>query len=115
MKIRSLSGETLFQADGGTLKACVEAAVRRRIDLSGADLRDGDLRGVKLSFAVFQGADLSGAYLADSFLAYVIFTGAKLARADLTQAYLPYANFIGADLTGASTQKAYLLGVKGWP
>jgi uncharacterized protein YjbI with pentapeptide repeats len=115
MQIRSLSGETLFQVDGGSLKACVEAAVHRRIDLSGADLRDGDLRGIKLSFAVFQGADLSGACLAGSYLAYVVFTGARLVRADLTNAYLPYANFIDADLTGARTQDAYLLGVKGWP
>jgi uncharacterized protein YjbI with pentapeptide repeats len=115
MQIRSLSGETLFQADGGSLKACVEAAVRRRIDLTGADLRNGDLRGIKLSFAVFERADLSGACLADAFLAYVVFSGARLAGADFTNAYLPYANFIGADLTDARTRGAYLLGVKGWP
>jgi uncharacterized protein YjbI with pentapeptide repeats len=114
MQIRSLTGETLFQADGGTLRACVEAAVGRRIDLTGADLRDGDLRGIKLSFAVFEDADLSGACLAESYLAYVVFTGAKLAHADLTHAYLSYANFIDADLSGARTQDAYLLGVKGW-
>ena len=115
MKIRSLTGETLFQGDGGSLKACVEAAVGRRIDLTGADLRDADLSGIKLSFAVFENADLSGACLADSYLAYVVFTGARLARADLTHAYLPYANFIDADLTGARIDGTYLLGVKGWP
>ena len=56
----------------------VKAAVRSRLNLSGADLSGADLSGAYLSRANFSGADLSGANL----------SGAYLSRANLSGAYL---------------------------
>ncbi|MCC7126445.1 MAG: pentapeptide repeat-containing protein [Acidobacteria bacterium] len=67
MKSR-FTGSVLFSLKTESLKLCVEAAVKARAYLHGADLhgailRDADLSGADLHGADLRGADLSSAYL----------------------------------------------------
>ena len=55
---RKFSGEVLFKLECGSLKLCVEAAIKSGANLSGANLGGAYLSGADLS-----GADLGGAYL----------------------------------------------------
>ena len=58
-----LTGAVLFSLDCGSWKLCIEAAVKSKADLRGANLREADLRGADLRWADLRGADLSGANL----------------------------------------------------
>ncbi|WP_437995444.1 DUF2169 domain-containing protein [Sorangium sp. So ce185] len=69
-------------------------------DLTGADFRGVDLRGMRFVRAFLEGADLRGCDLSGAVL-----EGAVLARADLTG-----ANLTGARLRGANLGKANLEG-----
>ena len=82
------TGAVLFSLECESFKLCVEAAVKARANLAGADLAGADLAGADLTGAYLAGADLAGAYLA----------GADLTGADLTGAYLAGADLTGADL-----------------
>ena len=57
------SGEVLFSLECGSLRLCVEAAVRSEADLYGANLRGANLRGADLYGADLYGANLRGANL----------------------------------------------------
>jgi uncharacterized protein YjbI with pentapeptide repeats len=91
------TGAILFELECGSLKLCVEAAVKSGAYLGGADLHGAYLRG-----AYLRGAYLRGAYLG----------GANLDGADLHGAYLDGADLHGADLQGANLAGAYLDGFK---
>ena len=54
------NGDVLFSLECGSLKICIEAAVKQGADLRGADLRDAYLQGAALRDADLQGADLRG-------------------------------------------------------
>jgi len=84
------------EAEGNTLKITLEAAVKARANLAGADLADANLAGADLAGANLADANLAGAYLARADLA-----GADLADANLARADLADANLAGADLAGA--------------
>jgi hypothetical protein len=88
-------GKILFKLEVGSLKLCVEAAVKSRADLSGANLS-----GANLSRADLSRADLSGANL----------SGANLSRANLSRANLSGADLYGANLYGADLSRADLSG-----
>jgi len=90
------TGAVLFSLECGSLKLCVEAAIKSRADLGGADLRGADLGGADLGGADLRGADLGGADLGGAYL-----RGADLGGADLGGAYLRGAYLGGADLGGA--------------
>jgi len=64
----SWSGDVLFSLECGSLKLCIEAAVKSRANLSRADLSGADLSGANLSGANLSGADLSGADLSGANL-----------------------------------------------
>jgi len=81
-------------------KMAVEAAIKSRADLSGANLS-----GAYLSDANLSVADLRWAYLSDANL-----SGADLRWAYLRWAYLSDANLSGADLSGADLSRAGLNG-----
>src|SRR5215510_9157291 len=68
-------------------------------DLTGANLKEFDLRGKDLTGALLRGTDLTSMRL----------EGAILKGADLTQANLADANLTGADLSGAVLAEARLL------
>ncbi|HEU0082553.1 MAG TPA: pentapeptide repeat-containing protein [Bradyrhizobium sp.] len=92
----------------------------RRLDLSGAYLRNADFRSSKLegiSFtgthlhgAFFKGAKLQGASLDDARLQGASLKGAKLQGASLDRAELQGASLIDAELQGASFDYAWLQG-----
>jgi len=94
------TGRVLFAAETESMKLCVEAAIKARAYLLGADL----------SGAYLLGADLSGAYLSDAYLSAADLSAADLSGADLSDAYLSGAYLSGANLSGADLSGAYLSG-----
>ena len=76
------SGNVLLSMDTESIKLCVEAALKSRANLNGADLNGVDLNGEDLS------------------------------RANLSRADLIGANLNGADLIGANLNGADLIGAK---
>jgi hypothetical protein len=85
-------------------------------DLTGANLREANLRGVELicaalRYANLTGADLREADLTDADLREANLTGADLREANLTDAILCEADLTGADLTGADLTGADFTGV----
>ena len=94
------SGSALFSLECGSMRFCLETAVKSRADLSGADLSRANLSGANLSGANLSGADLSGADL----------SGANLSRANLSRANLYGANLYRANLSGADLSRADLSG-----
>ena len=99
------TGKIIFKLQCKSFQLCVEAAVKSRVDLQGADLRDADLLGAYLRGADLQGANLRGADLRDADL-----RDANLRDADLLGAYLRDAYLQGAKLRGAYLRGAYLQG-----
>ncbi len=93
-KILNLWGETLFEADVGTVRECAEKAVSDGASLASANL---------------EGADLAGASLAEANLSYANLKGAELISANLSGASLGHADLSGAYLLGANLFKAYLV------
>jgi pentapeptide repeat protein len=104
------AGKILFKGDFGSLKLCVEAAVKARADLADADLAGADLADADLADAYLAGADLADANLAGADLA-----DAYLARANLAGAYLAGANLAGANLARAYLADANLARAKNLP
>ncbi len=96
-------GKILFSIATKSWKLAVEAAVKAKADLRGADLRGAYLRGADLRDANLGGADLRGADLRDANLG-----GADLGDADLRGADLRGADLGGAYLRGADLRDAYL-------
>ena len=103
--IRSVSEDTCYKCDAGSMKGAVEKAVANGADLSGANLRGASLFGANLS-----GADLFGADLRDADLRDADLSGADLRDADLRGADLSDANLFGADLRDANLRGADLSG-----
>ena len=93
------NGTVLFSRTCGSLKTCVEAAVKAEANLLGAnlfeaDLSGADLRGANLSGADLRGADLRGADLSGADLREADLSGAGLRWAYLHWAYLHWAALI---------------------
>ena len=102
--------KVLFSLECGSLKFCLEAAVKTGADLTGTDLRGADLRGADLTGAYLMGADLRGAYLRGADLSGAYLSGANLSSAHLSGAYLRGAYLSGAYLSGANLSSADLSG-----
>jgi hypothetical protein len=98
-------GGVRFEGEFGSLRQCVEAAVKAGVDCFNADFSDANLAGVNLSRANLAGVDLSGADLSRADLC-----GADLCGAILYGAYLYGAYLSGADLSGARFYGAHLFG-----
>ncbi len=107
------TGAVLFSLECDSFKLCIEAAVKERANLAGADLAGANLAyanlaGAYLAEAYLAGANLADAYLAGANLAGANLAGANLAGANLAGAYLAGANLAGANLAGANLADAYL-------
>uniref|UniRef100_A0A6M3JDQ4 Pentapeptide repeat-containing protein n=1 Tax=viral metagenome TaxID=1070528 RepID=A0A6M3JDQ4_9ZZZZ len=87
------TGNILFSLETDSLKLAVEAAVKSRSDLSGADLSGADLYRADLSGADLSGANLSGANLSGANLYRADLSGANLYRADLYGAKIKFSKF----------------------
>ena len=90
------TGALRFEGEFGSLKLCVEAAVKAGAYLAGADLAGAYLAGADLAGANLARANLARANLAGAYLAGANLAGANLARADLARANLAGANLAGA-------------------
>ena len=91
-----VTGAVLFELECGSLKLCVEAAVKQGAYLRGAYLQGAYLRGAYLRGAYLQGADLRGADLHGAYLHGADLQGAK--NAEYAIAYtriLPEGAIIG--------------------
>ncbi len=80
----------------------------RGIDLAGANLREAYLSKADLREADLSGADLSDALLNDTICSFGNFSGAGLQNANLWGANLWSSNFRGASLDGAELWRANL-------
>ncbi len=101
------SDAVLFTLECGSLKLCLEGAVKGGADLGEADLRGADLREADLREVDLGAADLSEANLSEANLGGANLGGAYLREANLRGAYLS-----GANLSGANLSEADLLGYK---
>jgi len=73
-----IDGKVLFSLDCGSVKLCVEAGVKARANLSGADLSVANLSGANLYRANLYGANLYGANLSGANLYGANLYGANL-------------------------------------
>ena len=103
-------GKILFESETDSFRLCIEAAIKARANLYGADLSRADLSGADLSGADLSGADLSRANLYGADLSRDDLYGADLSGADLYGADLSRANLYGANLYGANLSRANLSG-----
>ena len=67
-QIRNLQGKVIFEAEGDSLKAVVELAVKQGANLEGANLEGANLYGAYLEGAYLKGANLEGANLYGAYL-----------------------------------------------
>ena len=112
-----ITDEVIYEheEEDNTIKKTVEAAVRDKIhlggaNLGGANLRGANLRGANLGGANLGGANLRGANLGGANLGDANLGGANLGDAYLGDAYLADANLGGANLRGANLGGANLGG-----
>lgn len=110
-------GTVRFSLETTSLKLCVEAAVKARAYLGGADLGgaylgDANLSVADLGGANLRGTNLRGANLRGANLGGAYLRGAYLDGANLSDAYLGGAYLCGAYLRGANLSGAYLCGAK---
>jgi hypothetical protein len=116
MKIQIKSkydSSVLFEGEFGSLKLCLEVAVKScanlsLADLSGANLSCANLYGANLSCANLYGANLYGANLSCANLYGADLYGADLYGADMSGANLSCANLSGADLSKTTGINQYL-------
>ena len=106
-----ITGSVIFELECGSMRLCVEAAIKSGADLSRANLSGADLSGANLSWADLSRADLSRADLSRADL-----SGANLSRANLSGAknselamamtrILPEGDLIGWKKAGACIVK----------
>ncbi len=104
------NGKILFSSESDSLLSCIQAAIKSRANLSGADLSWANLSGADLSWANLSGADLSWANLSGANLSWANLSWADLSWADLSGANLSWADLSRADLSGADLSGANLSG-----
>ena len=83
-EIRNCNGKKLYLVEAENMREAILKLVKKKADLTGADLTGADLTGADLRYAILIGADLRGAIL----------MGADLTGADLTGADLDYCGWI---------------------
>ena len=127
IEIKDINGVVLFShtIENNSIKITVEEAVKKnvnlfgadlnRVNFKGADLEGANLEGADLTGSIFEGANLEGAYLKGTDLYCANFEGANLKGANLKCAELRYANLEGANLEGANLKGAnfYLADLEG--
>ena len=102
------TGKTIFKGNYPSMRECVEAAVKKKANLSRANLSGANLSWANLSGANLSGANLSGANLSGANLSWANLSWANLSRADLYKANLSGANLSEANLSRADLSEANL-------
>ena len=111
IEIKNVDGAVVFSGEYEGVKDAVEAAVKNKVGLRGANLQGVDLSGADLSEANLSEAYLQGVNLYRANLFKADLRGADLSGASLYRANLSEANLKGANLEGASLYRANLSGV----
>jgi hypothetical protein len=109
IQIASIFGAVLFEGDFDCLAKAVEAAVKARANLYGANLDGANLYGANLARANLYGANLDGANLDGANLDGANLYGANLCGANLDGANLCGANLDGANLPNIATARISIL------
>ena len=82
----------------------VDISLPHKVDFTGINLAEANLKGARFNYSNFTGANLKEADLSYAWLAGVNFTGANLKEANISWAYA----------TGAIFRNASLLNAIGW-
>ena len=118
IEIKNIYGDVIFKhtAENNSIKITVEEAVKKNVNLFGADLNrvnfkganleGANLEGADLTGSIFEGANLEGAYLKGTDLYCANFEGANLKYANLEGANLEGTYFFDADLKNAKFKDA---------
>jgi len=107
MKItHKITGSVIHETAAEKIRDVLMDAVKKEINLSGADLSGADLSNANLSGANLSGADLRYADLSDANLRYADLRYADLSDANLRYADLSDANLRYADLSNANLRYA---------
>ena len=119
IEIKDINGVVLFShtIENNSIKITVEEAVKKNVNLFGADLNRVNFKGANLEGANLKGAnlywaDLKGANLKCAELRYANLEGANLEGANLKGANFYLADLEGANLKGANLKGANLTGAK---
>jgi len=92
----------LYKDNNTSIRKSVENALKRKVNLSVADLSGADLSGANLAGANLAGADLSGANLTGANLEGVNLSVANLPGSSLPGVKMSVADLSGANMTGAN-------------
>jgi len=103
IQIKKINGEVIFSGDFKSIKECVEAAVKQKVNLRGSNLRGSnlsgsDLRWSDLSWSNLSGSDLSWSDLRWSNLRWSNLRGSNLSGSDLRWSDLSWSNLRWSDL-----------------
>ena len=109
-QIKNLQGEIIFEAEGDSLKAVVELAVKQGANLEGANLKGANLRWANLEWANLEDANLEGTNLYGANPNGADLKGTNLEGANLKWANLEDANLKGTNLKGAYLKEANIYG-----
>ncbi len=92
----------VFEGTFNSFKDCLERAVQKGIDLTGADCRNRNLANACLDDGIFEAADFTGANLAGANLSEARLGGATLKNTDLYNTCFAYADMQGCRFDDAS-------------
>jgi len=101
MRLKSVTGEVIFEGYFHTVKRAVEAAVQEYVCLNNVDLRNANLSQANLDGAQMKGACLWGANLTDVNMAGAEMIGADCRKALLQECCLAESNCSKIDFRGS--------------
>ncbi len=102
MIIKSLSGKSILSTKYKTMRAALEYALDRKVDLSGGDFRKARLRGASLDGLIARGSSFWGADLSGADIGFACLEGADFRACDLSDTCFAQSNLTDADMKGAS-------------
>ena len=94
--IHAITKATLYEAEVGTIRELVEAAVTANTDLRYSNLSGSNLSGSNLSSSNLRGSNLRGSNLRCSDLSYSDLSYSNLSGSNLRYSNLSYSNLSGA-------------------
>ena len=104
------SGQILYSGRFKSFRGCLEAAVRDKINLSGADLAHKNLCHANLDDAVLDGADFSGSNLIGANLSEAALDSADFTECSLESACLAFSSLRNCNFTNTRFGGTYIAG-----
>lgn len=101
MELKSISGDVLFEGRYKTIRRCIEAAVKKKIDLSNIDLKNINLRHTNLDGAIMPDARFWGANLTLTNMSGGYFDGSDFRRSVCADTCMAESSFNRCDFRGA--------------